>query len=107
MEPGKARVHLPQELQAIVALPAELLQHAAEGEPAWDEMAALHPTEHPGNGPQILNGPRSGSAGRTGANVKRTDDLNRRGLLEVGQEVRILMAEPPVALVGEIGRASG
>src|SRR5260370_39529508 len=65
-------------------------------------MPVLHPGEHPGNGPQVLDGEGVATTYRPRAGVELGDLLDRRRLLEVGLEAGVLvdqLAILPAALV--------
>src|SRR5271168_4190019 len=72
------------------SLPGEALQSLSYSIPSRHGMAALHPSEHPRNGAQVLQAPALGPARWPRANARRIQFQDRRGLLEILQYVRVL-----------------
>src|ERR1035438_6964382 len=71
----------------------EAIKSVADSEPCGDGVPALHPAKHPGNGAQVAEiEPLTfcGATRRTRADADVFQFVDRRGLLEVFENVRIL-----------------
>ena len=100
-EGGPLGVHLAQQVQTRLAPGcAEGPHRRAEAVPARQHEAALAPAEHPGDGPQVRDGPAALPAGGPGADVQAGDLGDGRGLPEVALEALGLEDQVPVGRTG-------
>src|SRR5580700_5615482 len=82
--------HLAQQPLVASSLSGEALQSLPYSIPRGHGMAALHPSEHPWNGAQIFQTAAFGSPRWPRADACCIEFLDRRGLLEVFNQVGIL-----------------
>src|SRR5215469_16223284 len=61
------------------------LERISDAEPCWHNVTALHPSEYPGNSPQIAYSSLSVSARRTRADARVLQFQYRRRLFKVRQ----------------------
>ena len=69
---------------------ANLLQSMADAEPCGQSMAALHPTEDPGYGTEIVETATSAAARWTRTSTGEFEFIDGRGSLEILQELGIV-----------------
>src|SRR5215471_14305389 len=80
----------------------ELLEGVTYAKPCRDRMAALHPSEDPGDGAKIFQAAALAAPGRAGANAGQIQFVYWRRLFEVLEHVRVLSdlaAVKPICLL--------
>src|SRR6266480_2639478 len=103
---GPGAIHLLQLFQACRLLTDVLLKCSPHAIPAWQDEAALHPGEDPGDSAQFLDSAPHRSAGGPRADIEPAQFQNGCGLLEERQKLRILSALPPMLLRPPLARRS-